>query len=165
MWFPTNTSQGEEILREDNFNRCFNFLFFFFQMTISLLPYLLTFSRELYFRKSYFFTLHQSNYIDTTDTFLEKLFLHSSCLFFEKLRFWKSHFLVAVIFSEYVIFRSEVSTNQRILENRKFFRTVTFRNTYFFSGGIDLEKIFFYLKKSSFFEASASAQHQLFQES
>ena len=105
---------------------CFCLFVFCFQITISLLAYLVTLSGELYFRKSCFFRLHQSNYIDTTVTFLEQLFLHSNCLFFEKLCFWKSHFLAAVIFSEYLIFRSEVSTKQLILENRKFFRTVLF---------------------------------------
>ena len=69
--------------------------------------------------------------------FWSSSFFQSSCLlFFEKLGFWKSHFLAAVAFSEYLIFRSDVSTEQLLLENRKFFMAVTFWNTYFFSGGI-----------------------------
>ena len=69
--------------------------------------------------------------------FWSSSFFQSSCLsFFEKLGFWKSLFLAAVAFSEYLIFRSDVSTEQLLLENRKFFMAVTFWNTYFFSGGI-----------------------------
>ena len=40
-----------------------------------------TFTGQLYFQRSYFFTLRQSNYFDTTVTFLEQLFLHSICFF------------------------------------------------------------------------------------
>ena len=50
-------------------------------MGISLLPYVATFSGQLYFRRSYFFTLLQCNYFDTAVTFSEQLFLQSICFF------------------------------------------------------------------------------------
>ena len=42
----------------------------FFQIAISFLAYDPTFSGQLYFGRSYFFTFFQSNYFDTTVTFL-----------------------------------------------------------------------------------------------
>ena len=73
-------------------------------MTISLLAYLATFSGQLYSRRSYFF-----NYFNTKVALLEHLFLQSS-YFFSGDPFGKSHFLAAVIFSEYLIVRNDTST-------------------------------------------------------
>ena len=101
----------------------------FFQIAISLLAYVATFSGQLYFGRSYFFTLFQSNYFDTTVTFSGQLFLQNSCCF---LLFQNSHFFAGVIFSEQLLFRSETSTEQTLLENKKFFTAVTFLNSYFF---------------------------------
>ena len=101
----------------------------FFEKAISLLAYVATFSGQLYFGRSYFFTLFQSNYFDTTVTFSGQLFLQNSCCF---LLFQNSHFFAGVIFSEQLLFRSENSIEQPLLENRKFFTAVTFRNSYFF---------------------------------
>ena len=50
----------------------------FFQIAISLLPYVAIFSGQLYF---------QSNYFDTTITFLEQLFLQRICFI------WRAPFL------------------------------------------------------------------------
>ena len=105
----------------------------FFQIAISLLAYVATFSGQLYFGKSYFLTLFQSNYFDTTDTFSGQLLLQKRCCF---LLFQNSHFFTGVIFSEQLLFWSEISTEQPLLENRKFFTAVTFRNSYFFGGTV-----------------------------
>ena len=87
-----------------------------------------TFSGQLYFWRSYSFTLIQSNYFDTTVTFSEQLFFQNSCFF---LLFQNSHFFAAITFSEQLLFQTETSTEQPLLENRKFFIAVTFRNSYF----------------------------------
>ena len=108
-------------------------------MVISLLAYLATFSGQLYFRKRNFFKLLQSNCFDTAVTLSEQLILQSSC-FFEELRSRKSHFLASVIFSEYLVFRSETSTEQPLLESRKFFRAANFRNSHFFGEAIAQNK-------------------------
>ena len=130
-----NTYWGEETLgkiipikRNYQFNLAF-FFFFQMQMVIFLLSYLSTFSGQLYYWRSYFFTL--LNYLDKTVALLEHLFIRAVA-FFKELRFRKSYFLAAVIFSEYLIFRNQTSTKQSVCENRKFFRVVTFRNSYFF---------------------------------
>ena len=74
-----------------------NVIVSFFQIAISFLAYVATFSGQLYFGTSYFFTLFQSNYFDTTVTFSEQLFFQNSCCF---LLFQNSHFFAGVIFSE-----------------------------------------------------------------
>ena len=71
---------------------------------------------------------HFFNYFNTTVNLSEDLFLQSSYFFFKELRFRKSHSLAADIFSEYLIFRNETSTEQPLCENRKIFRAVTFWN-------------------------------------
>ena len=98
-------------------------------MVISLLAYLAIFSGQLYFRRRNFIKLLWSNCFGTTVTLSEQLFLQSSC-FFKELRFRKILFLASIFFSEYLIFQSENSTKQALLENRKFFRAVTFRNSH-----------------------------------
>ena len=132
-----NTYWGEEtvgkiipIKRNYQFNLGF-FFFFQMQMVIFLLSYLSTFSGQLYYWRSYFFTL--LNYFGKTIALLEHLFIRAVA-FFKELRFRKSYFLATVIFSEYLIFRNQTSTKQPLCENRKFFRVVTFRNSYFFGG-------------------------------
>ena len=100
-------------------------------MEISLLAYVATFSEQLCFQRSYFFSLLQSSTFGTRANFLEQLFLQSSC-FFEELRFQNSPILAAVIFSEQLLFQSKTSMEQPLRENRKFFRAVTFQNRYFF---------------------------------
>ena len=122
-------------------------------MTIFLFASLATFSRRLYLWRSYFFTVLQSNYFDTTVTFSEEPFVQSS-YFFEELRFRKSHFLAAVILSEYLIFRRETSTEQPFLENRKF---LTFLAEELFRIKISTDEIFF--------RTGTSSHHQLFQRS
>ena len=98
---------------------------FLFSNGETLLAYLATFSGQLFFRRSKFFKLLYSNCFDTTVTLSEHLFLQSSCLF-KELRFRKIHFLRPVILSEYLIFRSETSTEQPLLESREFLRQLLF---------------------------------------
>ena len=129
-------------------------------MVISLLAYLATFSGQLYFRKRNFFKLLQSNCFDTVVILLKQLFLQSS-FFFEELRFRKSRFLASVIFSECLIFWSETYTEQSLVENRKFFRAVTFRNSHFFGGEIAQNKDIYRRAPLS----KKLLLHQLFQKS
>ena len=110
-------------------------------MAISLLAYVVTFSGQLYFRRSY---LEVTAFRVTTLTqqllFLGSHFFRASACF-EELLFQNSHFIAAVIFSQQLLFQSETSTEQPLLENRKFFRVVTFRNNYLFGGGIVWNKV------------------------
>ena len=74
-------------------------------MAISLLAYLRLFQGSFIFGEatsSNFF-----NYFDITVTLSEDLFLHEQLGFLRN-----SVFLAAVLFSEYLIFRSETSTEQ-----------------------------------------------------
>ena len=75
-------------------NHWSNLVSFFFQIAISSLAYVTTFSGQLYFGRSYFFILFQSNYFDTTVTFSGQLFLQNSC-FFPLLQ--NSHFFAGVL--------------------------------------------------------------------
>ena len=109
-------------------------------MTISLLPYVVTFSEQFYFWKIYFFKLFQGNYFVTTVTFSEQLFLRSSC-FFEELFFQKllasSRFLriesssaqllfgTATILAE-ELFRIKISTAELLFPSRYFCTALTF---------------------------------------
>ena len=140
-------------------------------MMISLLAYLATFSGQLYFQRSYFFTLLQSNCFGKTVTLSEQLFPQRSC-FFEELRFRESPFFAAVIFTEFLIFRKETSTEQPLLENRTFFRAVTFRNSHFFGSGIAQNKNIYrraplskqtLLHNISFFRRATSSKKLIFQ--
>ena len=86
---------------------------------------------QLYFWKSYFFTVFESNFFQsiTRVTFSEQLFLQSRCLF------WGAPFSKQSLFSsffppEYLLVQSETSTQETNLENRKFFSVVTFQNSY-----------------------------------
>ena len=129
-WVEETLGKIIPIKRNYQFNLGF-FFFFQMQMVIFLLSYLSTFSGQLYYWRSYFFTL--LNYFDKTVALLEHLFIRPVA-FFKELRFRKSYFLATVIFSEYLIFRNQTSTKQSLCENRKFFRVVTFWNSYFFGG-------------------------------
>ena len=128
MRFPMNTYKGEGT-SWGKLNVIASLIWVsFFQIAISLLAYVATFSGQLYFGRSYFFTLFQSNYFDTTVTFSGQLFLQNSCFF---PLFQNSHFFAGAIFSEQLLCRSETSTEQALFENKKFFMAVTFRNSYF----------------------------------
>ena len=128
----------------------------FFQIATSLLAYVATFSGQLYFGRSYFFTLFQRNYFDITVTFLEQLFLQNSCFL---LLFENSHFFAGVSFSEQLLFQSETSTEQPF---RKPLTAVVFRGSYFFRRNYLGQR---YLKKNYVIKAGTSAQHQPFQKS
>ena len=80
--------------------------------------------------------LHTSLTTSTQQLLFRSIYFFRAAAFFKELRFRKSHFLAAVIFSEYLIFSNETSTGQPLCENRKFFRAVTFWNSYVFGGVI-----------------------------
>ena len=112
--------------------RLFQDSFIFEEATSSYFFRVITLTQQLLFRSSYFFR---------------------SSTFFDELLFQNSHFFAGVIFSEQLLFQSETPTEPP-LENRKFFRVVTFWNSYLSGGGI---------QKRYFFEAGT--QHQMFQKS
>ena len=131
--FPINSYQGEGTFRGKWFqlNVITSLIWDFFQIAISLLAYVATFSGQRYVWRSYLFTLLQSNYFNTTVTFSEQLFLQSWYFFSgasQELLLRSSHFFKIATFSE------QTSTEQRLLENRYFFRAGTFQNTDLFGG-------------------------------
>ena len=83
----------------------------YFQKAISLIACVATFSGQLCFWRSYFFTLFQSDYFDTTVTFSEQLFFQSSCFF--------------LLFSEQSLFRSSYFFRIASCSERQFYRAVT----------------------------------------
>ena len=93
-----------------------NLVSFYFQIAISPFTYVATFSRQLYFARSYFLTLLQSNYFNRTVTFSGQLFSP----FAEQSLFGRSYFFRIASFSE-----------QTLFENKRFFTAVTFHNSYF----------------------------------
>ena len=97
----------------------------------------------------YISMLSRSSYFFRTAAFLTSSFFRTVTFF-------------AVIISEQLLFQSETSTEQPLLDTRKLFRAVTFRSNYLFGEGIVQKKR--YLQKNYFFKAF-SAHHQLFQES
>ena len=114
-----------------------------------------TFSEKVYFRRSFIFgeTLFLEKLYFTEALFqklllhisLEQLFRHSSYIFGDSYFFRAAAFLGGASFSKdsfscsscffikAIFFRSETSTEQPLLENRKLFRGVTFRKSYFFA--------------------------------
>ena len=97
---------------------------------------------QFYLRKSYFFTLFQSNLFQsiTTVIFSGQLFLQSSS-FFEELLFSEQSLFLSIVFSGLLLFQSETSTEKLHLENRKLFSAVTFQNSY--PQNISTEELFF----------------------
>ena len=86
---------------------------------------------QLYFWKSYFLIVFESNFSQsiTRVTFSEQLFLQSRWFF------WGTPFSKQSLFSnifspEYLLVQSEISTQEPNLENREFFSAVTFQNSY-----------------------------------
>ena len=94
--------------------RLFQDSFIFEEATSSYFFRVITLTQQLLFRSSYFFR---------------------SSTFFDELLFQNSHFFAEVIFPEQLLFQSETSTEPP-LENRKFFRVVTFWNSYLSGEGI-----------------------------
>ena len=101
-------------------------VFFFFQIAISLLACVATFSGQLYFWRGYVFhnfsewLLRHSSYIFRADIFSEQLLFSS---------FAEQPFFAAVFFSEWLLLQNETFTEQALPENEKFFMAVTFRNS------------------------------------
>ena len=94
-------------------------------MAISLLAYLATFSGQLHFRKSYFFTLPQSNYFDTTVNFRGAI---------------SSERLLSMRSSD---FGTVTSTHQFFLQSFYFFGAKLLPSNGFFRIGSSLRKLLF----------------------
>ena len=89
---------------------------------------MVSFSGQLYFRKSYFFTLFQSNYFDTTVTFSEQLFLQNSCFF---LLSQNSHFFAGVIFQNSFFFGPKLLQRSHFLRIGSSLRKLLFETAIF----------------------------------
>ena len=109
MRYPMNTYKGEETSR-GKLNVIASLIWVsFFQITISLLGYVVTFSGQLYFGKrstqqllfwgSYFFRAAAVFSYFRTVTFSQELFFQNSFFFGAKI-LYSSHFLRTAIFSE-----------------------------------------------------------------
>ena len=121
MRFPMNTYQGKEASREKQFllNVITRLTLDFFQIVISLLLYVATFSEQLYFWRNYFFALLQSNYFHTKSAFSEKLFLCYFSYFFDLfLYFFLSSFLFqnSHLFAGVIFFRTATFSEQIIYQ-------------------------------------------------
>ena len=130
-----NTYQGEGISRKNLFQlnvititSLIYFVSFLFNSNFTS-PICATFSAQIYFGRSFFFTLFQSNYFSRIVSFSELQFLQNNCFF---LLFQNSYFFAGAIFLEKLFLRSKTSTEQSLLENRKFFTAFTFLNSYIF---------------------------------
>ena len=137
--FPMNTFKGEGASRE----KWFQLNVIFLKIVISLLPYFATFLKQLYFRRSYFFAILLSNYIDTAVTFSKKFCeiprFSGAAISSKQLLFWGVPFLEqSLLYSSHFfrIAQSKSFTEKPLLENRKSFRAFTFRNSFLFGGRI-----------------------------
>ena len=121
MGFPINTYQGGRNLSGKIISMKHNHqsnLEIFFQIAISLLAYVATLSGQVYFRRSYFFTLFQSDYFDTTVNFPEQLFLQRN-------RFFRISFSRRVTYLQYFLFfQSIYFFRVKLLASSHFLRIV-----------------------------------------
>ena len=132
---------------------------FSFQTTISLLAYAATFSGQFYFQNSYFFTLLQSYYFDTTVSFFERLFFSVQLLCF------RSTFFRTVTSLQQLFFQNSYFFRAKLLLYRHFFRAGSFLGQLLFRTAAFLAEELFriYLQKS--YQTATSAEQQLFQKS
>ena len=97
-----------------------------------LLAYVTIFSGQLYFRRSYFFTVLHCNYFEIPVTFSEQLFLQNSSFFggasFFRLVTSTQQLLLENIF----FFRTKLLPTSHFLRTSCYYRAVTFRNNYVF---------------------------------
>ena len=121
MGFPINTYQGGRNLSGKIISMKHNHqsnLEIFFQIAISLLAYVATLSGQVYFRRSYFFTLFQSDYFDTTVNFPEQLFLQRN-------RFFRISFSRGVTYLQhFLFFQSSYFFRVKLLASSHFLRIV-----------------------------------------
>ena len=106
---------------------------FSFQIATSLLAYVATFSGQLYFERSYFFTLFQSNYFDTTVTFSVQLFLQNSCFLY---------FFKTVTFSQELFFQNSFFFVVKLLQSSHFLRIGSSSRQLLFGTVIFSEELF-----------------------
>ena len=160
MRFPMDTYRGEETSQGEYFqlNVITSLIWdFFFKWRF---PF---WHIQRFFRVN-FGEVHTSLTTSTQRLLFRSIYFFRAAAFYKELRFRSSHFLAAVIFfSEYLIFKDETSTEQPLCENRKFFKAVTSRNSYFFGGVIAQNKDNY--RRAPLIEAGTSAQHQLLQKS
>ena len=101
-------------------------------MTISLLPYVATFSEQCYFWRSYFFTLFQSNYFDTIvifqgSCFFQELFFQNNHFFRSSYFFRNSYFFRVTLLARSHFLRIESSSGQLLFGTATFLAEKLFR--------------------------------------
>ena len=121
----------------------------FFQLAISLLAYVTTFSGQLYFRRNYFFTLFQSNCFRAgavfsffrTVTFSQELFFQNSFFFGAKI-LQSSHFLRIGSSLRHLLFGNTILSEElfRIKISKK---ELLFQSRYFCTASTFSEKLYF----------------------
>ena len=80
-------------------------------------------SGKLYFWRSYFFTLFQSDYFDRTVIFSEQLLFQSSCFF---LLFQNSHFFKAGSFAQNQLFQKNYILEKADVSEKQYYALATF---------------------------------------
>ena len=101
-------------------------------MTISLLAYVTTISGQLYFPRSYFFTLLQCNYFGKPVTFWERVFLQNSSFFRGALFFKTVTSIQQLFFQNSYFFRAKLLPKSHFLRISSYYTAVTFWNSYLF---------------------------------
>ena len=127
MIFPMNTYKGEGTSWR-KLNVITSLIWFLFFNSNFPFAYVATFSGQLYFGRSYFFTLFQSNYFDTTVTFSGQLFFRTAAFF---------PFFRTVTFSQELFFQNSFFFGAKILQHSHFLRIGSSLRQLFFS-----EKLF-----------------------
>ena len=130
----------------------------FFQIAISLLAYVATFSEQLYFGRSYLFTLFQSNFLTQQLLFRGSYFFRTAAVF---------SFFRTVTFSQELFFQNSFFFGAKILQSSHFLRIGGSLRQLLFATAFFLEELLRIKvsKKSYFFKAGTSTQHQPFQKS
>ena len=140
------------------------------QLNVSVtFTFILDFFSKRQFSLSYMQRIFQDNFIfdhffkvtTSTESFFRAA-ISSEQIFFLKSLFYKSHFFTTVIFSEQQHFQSETSNGKLLLENRQFFRAVSFPEHLLFGVGTWSEKRYIQ-KKYYFFNRATFSEQLLFQ--
>ena len=129
-------------------------------MGSSLPEYVATFLGQLYFRRSYFFTLLHSNFFGTTVTFLEHLYLQNSRFLGELLQNnqLSSQFLRIRSSLRQLFFGTATFFADEMFRIKISIPELLFRNRYFCTASTFLKKKKSYiLKKADFSEKQYSA--------
>ena len=123
------------------------------------------FQGKLYFRRSYFFTLLQSNYFATTVTFSEQLYLQSICFFWpapfsEQLSLLRSsYFFRIATFLEQNFYRAATTWEKEVLWGSYFSEQLPFLAEELFRMEISTEELLLF--RSRYFCTASAFSEEL----